>query len=158
MDLNAGCGGGGGGGFSPCRCYCWNISLPIFSFAPPRHCAIYSGRRRVNRAFYLSDANWMQPLLWRASLSRAAGASRVGCRRNNARRPSYRPNYTCAFGRLRFCCPLGKKNLEASRMRHFTQARKFFTCREPWKYRDALGVAPWCCSTIILSMLFNKKL
>lgn len=31
------------------------------------------------------------------------------CGQNNARRPSHRPNYTCAYGRLRFCRPLKKK-------------------------------------------------
>lgn len=40
------------------------------------------------------------------------GAERVevvDCGQNNARQPSHRPNYTCAYGRLRFCRPLKKK-------------------------------------------------
>lgn len=45
------------------RCYCWNIGLPIFSFAPfsgpPSRAPArrVTADRRVNRAFYLSDAN-----------------------------------------------------------------------------------------------------
>lgn len=149
MELKAGC-GGGGGGFLPCRCYA-GISVYRFSRSHPFTIVQYSGRCRVNRAFYLSDANWMQ-LLWRASLFRVAGASRVGCRQNNARRPSYRPNYTCAHGRLRFCYPL-EKNLEVSRTR---QARTFFIAKSE---RIAIHIS-LCCSTAILFVLFNvnKKL
>lgn len=34
MELKAGCGRDSLGGFLPRCCYCWNIGLPIFSFAP----------------------------------------------------------------------------------------------------------------------------
>jgi len=54
----------------------------------------------------------------RHQLSRGNESRYADCGQNNTRRPSHRPNYTCAYGRLRFCRPLKKKSAGTSHATH----------------------------------------
>lgn len=140
------------GGFLPCRCYCWNISLLIFSFAPP-HSFPHP------RCTIAADAALTAPFICRMQIecTRCCGARHSVLRGGGESSGlQAKQRETVIQAQLHVCIrsiavlsPTGKKkNLEASHTRHTTHRRvNFSSDANSKRIRDRHTFA--CCSTIV---------